>query len=111
MRAPARAEPKPKAVPPCFRYDYDPVFIPACVQAMYEGTATAHQQRALLDWIVGEAAATYQPAHVPGDSHSSAFLAGRAFLPRASIFSSSPAGSRPFRLWLYPLPSARRALA
>jgi hypothetical protein len=83
MRAPARAEPKPKAVPPCFRYDYDPVFIPACVQAMYEGTATAHQQRALLDWIVGEAAATYQPAHVPGDSHSSAFLAGRAFVGHA----------------------------
>lgn len=101
MREPARAEPRTKAVPPCFRYAYDPVFIPACVQAMHEGTATGHQQRSLLEWIIGEAAATYQIAHVPGDPYSSAFLAGRAFVGSAlrkmlvlkpGAFQSAPSG-------------------
>ena len=83
MRAPARAEPKPKAVPPCFRYDYDPVLIPACIQALAEGKATEHQQVVAYNWIVEQAAATYQTAFVPGDPHASSFLAGRAYVGHA----------------------------
>ncbi len=50
------------------------------VQCTYEGNATPEQQVLAMQVIAAKFAAMYQSPYVPGDTHGTAFLAGRAFV-------------------------------
>lgn len=54
----------------------------AALRAIAGGTATAGQQRAVLDWIVNKAAATYDLSYRPGadGDRDTAFAEGRRFV-------------------------------
>lgn len=49
----------------------------AAIKAVYAGTATEHQQRLALDWIIKKAAGIGGQSYRAGDSHATAFLEGR----------------------------------
>lgn len=49
-------------------------------QALAAGTADSFQQKALLDWLINKAAATYDLAYRPGDAGATNFALGRAFV-------------------------------
>ena len=68
-----------KPIPPFLRCDYDLPVVSA-VQALSRGEATPEQQRAALNWIVNQAAATYgQSFQLEGDRET-AFAEGRRFV-------------------------------
>ena len=68
-----------KPIPPFLRCDYDVPTV-AAVQALSRGEATPEQQRAALNWIVNQAAATYgQSFQLEGDRET-AFAEGRRFV-------------------------------
>jgi hypothetical protein len=69
----------PSKIPPFFRADYDEEFHPAALQAMQAGTASEHQAREGMKWIIENACATYQQTFIPGDPYASAFMSGRVF--------------------------------
>lgn len=47
------------------------------VKALARGDASPEQQRAALDWIIKEAASTYDEPFVPGQADVSDYLCGR----------------------------------
>lgn len=51
----------------------------AAIQALLVGTATADQQRRALDWIIKQAACTYEFPYYPSD-RDTAFACGKAFV-------------------------------
>lgn len=66
------------------------------VQAVYSGTADAHQQRRALDWIIEQAAETYgEPfrSDTDGGERETSFALGRAFVGRqvVKLVKMSPA--------------------
>lgn len=54
------------------------LFIAACLQALKEGTASAHQQQRALEWIVRHASMVHAPAYYDTDREST-FMLGRQF--------------------------------
>jgi hypothetical protein len=58
------------------------------LQALANGTASAHQQRLALDWIVHKACGTYDEPYRPGGedgSRDTTFALGRAFAGRQIV--------------------------
>lgn len=51
----------------------------AAIKALAMGTATEHQQKKALDWIIRAAAGTYDLDYRP-DSREHAFVSGRRFV-------------------------------
>lgn len=51
-------------------------FIVHCIQALAAGTATAHQQKTALHWIIAEASQAHTPPYYPTDREST-FAMGR----------------------------------
>jgi len=45
--------------------------------ALADGTATSHQQKLALDFIIRDAAGTYDMSYRPRDTHATAFAEGR----------------------------------
>lgn len=50
------------------------------LQAVYRGTASEHQQKLAMDWIIKQAAQIGGQSYRAGDSHATAFLEGRRFV-------------------------------
>jgi hypothetical protein len=50
------------------------------LKACSEGTAEPHQQVLAIEIILKKFARSYEMAYIPGDTHASAFLAGRGFV-------------------------------
>lgn len=68
-----------KKAPPYFRCEYD-IPVVAAVQAMQRGEATPDQQKQLLNWIINQAAATYDISfQLDGDRFTN-FAEGRRFV-------------------------------
>lgn len=82
----------------------DPSWLPAkyeaadveAVQAVYEGTADAYQQRRALEWVIEQAAETYgEPfrSDADGGDRDTSFALGRAYVGRqiVKLVKMSPA--------------------
>lgn len=69
MKAPAQI------VPP----SYEPADIEA-FQALQRGDCPAHLQKRALDWIIQQAAGTYNLSFSPGDERLTSFAEGRRFV-------------------------------
>ena len=52
----------------------------AALQALQDGTATEHQQKRALDWIIRKAAATYDLSFSPEGERLTSFAEGRRFV-------------------------------
>lgn len=60
----------------------------AALQALATGTAQAHQQKLALDWIINQAAGTYEEPYRPGGddgARDTVFALGRAFVGRQIV--------------------------
>lgn len=55
-------------------------FEAASIQALAAGTATSHQQKAALEWIIDKAAGTYDLSFSPDGDRATAFAEGRRFV-------------------------------
>lgn len=74
---------KPKAQPPAYTPASWEAADAKALQMLYEGTATAHQQKRALSWIITMAAASNEPPFRPGGQdgdRETAFACGRAFV-------------------------------
>lgn len=52
----------------------------AALQALLRGEATPHQQKLALDWIIEQAARTYDTTYFPDSDRDSAFAEGKRFV-------------------------------
>jgi hypothetical protein len=52
----------------------------ASIQALQAGTATPHQQKTALDWIINAAAGAYDLSFSPDSDRGTAFAEGRRFV-------------------------------
>jgi len=52
----------------------------SALQALQTGTADAGQQRRALDWIINQAAATYEMPYRPESARDTDFMLGRVFV-------------------------------
>lgn len=52
----------------------------SAIQALARGDANADQQRRALEWIVNQAAGTYQMQYRPGSARDTDFSLGRQFV-------------------------------
>jgi hypothetical protein len=52
----------------------------AAVKAVYAGSATEHQQKRAMDWIIKQASLIGGQSYRAGDSHATAFVEGRRFV-------------------------------
>lgn len=68
-----------KPVPPYLRCDYDIPTV-AAVQALAAGAATPDQQRAVLNWLVNQAAATYGQSFQEAGDRETCFAEGRRYV-------------------------------
>lgn len=69
MKVPAQIVPPP----------YEPADIEA-FQALQRGDCPAHLQKRALDWIIQQAAGTYNLSFSPGDERLTSFAEGRRFV-------------------------------
>lgn len=69
----------PKKAPPYFACSWE-VPDAAALQALAAGTASEDQQRRALDWIINQAAGTYDVSFQPGLADATAFHEGRRFV-------------------------------
>ena len=69
----------PPSAPYCYLCDWE---LPdaAALQALERGEATEDQQKRALNWLVNQAAGTYQLAWEPDNERASSFEAGRRFV-------------------------------
>lgn len=56
------------------------VAIVGAIQATYRGTASEHQQKTAMQWIITQAGNVGGISFRAGDSHATAFLEGRRFV-------------------------------
>ncbi len=72
-------KPAPKKAPPYFRCTWD-VADASALQALAAGTATPEQQKRALDFVIKQAAATYDQSFQPGMPDATSFMEGRRFV-------------------------------
>lgn len=65
--------------PPFLRCEYDIPTVVA-IQALARGDASPDQQRGALNFIINQAAATYEPTFQLSGPHDTAFAEGRRFV-------------------------------
>lgn len=70
-----RAAPPPYLAPPPYGK-----LETASLQALQQGTATDHQQKSALAWIINMAAGTYDLSYSPESDRGTAFAEGRRFV-------------------------------
>jgi hypothetical protein len=68
-----------KPIPPHFRCDYD-LPTAAAIQALIKGEASPEQQRGAMNWIINQAAATYNTSFSELGDRETAFAEGRRFV-------------------------------
>lgn len=68
-----------KPAPPYLRCDYD-VPVVSALQALQRGEATAEQQKWCLNFIINQAAGTYNQSFQPDGDRETAFAEGRRFV-------------------------------
>lgn len=71
---------KPAVAPPVDTPAAFGVLEAASIKAVYAGTASEHQQRVALEWIIKQAANIGGQSFRTGDSHATAFGEGRRFV-------------------------------
>lgn len=73
------AAPRGKKPPPYFRCDWE-IADASALQSLARGEADADQQKRALDWIIRQAALTYQVSFQPDNDRATDFVEGRRFV-------------------------------
>lgn len=68
-----------RKAPPFFNVSWE-IADASALQALLRGDAEPEQQRRALDWIIQQAAMTYQPTFQPDSDRTTAFAEGRRFV-------------------------------
>ena len=77
---------------PIERADYTEFEVQA-IRALYDGNASARQQKAILPYIL-RASGTHDLSYRPGDSHATAFAEGKRFVGTTLVWMLKSATAR-----------------